>query len=229
MQLLKDFLHLFVDEGCRTCGQSLSAQEQLVCFNCLGQIQQTDFHLRPTENELYYRLAGRVELWGATGLFYFDKKGILQQLVNAFKYKDSPDMAVQMGRILGSALHKSEFIAGLEAIVPVPLHPAKARKRGYNQAECIAQGISEIIDIPVDCDCLKRRRNTRTQTRKSREARWKNVSGAFSVSDRPPANILLVDDVVTTGATLEACIEALSQISASPTSVRIACIGVARH
>ena len=228
MQLLKDFLNLLVHQGCYGCGRQLASQESIVCFNCLGHIQQTDFHLSPKENELFYRLAGRVELGGATGLFYFDKKGKLQRLINAFKYQNAPDVAVHLGRLLGYCLKDSHMACEFDAIIPVPLHPAKARKRGYNQAERIAFGLAEVLEKQLETSCLFRSRNTRTQTRKSRDARWQNVNGAFELRNPPPSRILLVDDVITTGATLEACIQVLQAAEYAPKYVAVSCVGVAR-
>ncbi|MEZ4686485.1 MAG: ComF family protein [Bacteroidia bacterium] len=228
MQLIKDLLSLLVHQGCYACGRQLASQEHIVCFNCLGHIQQTDFHLAPKENELYYRLAGRVELGGATGLFYFDKKGKLQRLINAFKYQDAPDVAVHLGRLLGHSLKDSEMAGEFDAVIPVPLHPAKALKRGYNQAERIAFGLAEALGKDLDTACLLRSRNTRTQTRKSRDARWRNVNGAFELKKQPPSRLLLVDDVITTGATLEACIQVLQAADITPEYVAIGCVGLAR-
>jgi ComF family protein len=115
-----------------------------------------------------------------------------------------------------------------DAVVPVPLHPAKARKRGYNQAEMIAAGITEITHTSLASDCLLRTGNTRTQTRKSREARWRNVRNAFELKQDPPKRLLLVDDVITTGARLEACIKTLADAERPPEYVAVACIGMAR-
>lgn len=229
MQWIKDFLNLLVDQGCYACGQQLNSQEEYVCLSCLGQMQQTSFHKHPSENELYYRIAGRVDLFGATGLFYFDKKGKLQRLVNAFKYHNAPEIATRLGQLMGYHLKGSAFSDTFDSIIPVPLHPAKARRRGYNQAERIAVGLAEVLEKPVDTTSLIRKRNTRTQTRKSRESRWKNVDGAFAVSENPPQRLLLVDDVITTGATLEACIKTLQAAAEPPKAINIGCIGVARR
>lgn len=227
MSIWKDFLSLFVDPGCYSCGQKLTAQESWVCLHCLDKFPLTNFSTNPTNNELYQRIAGRVDIAGASSLFFFDKKGKLQKLVRAFKYQNAAPLAVQMGKYMGAHLQEAAFLPIINAIVPVPLHPKKLRKRGYNQAERLAYGLGRELGIPLQSNLLVRNRNTRTQTRKSRDDRWKNVSGAFEVMQSPPAHILLVDDVVTTGATLEACIQAI-HAEAPETRIHVLCLAMTR-
>lgn len=224
----KDFLQLFTAHTCLSCENELTRQEECVCLSCLSQIPQTGFHLSPKDSELYYRFAGKIPIAGAASLFYFDKAGRLQTILKELKYKELPQVGVFLGKLYGEILKGSEFVADIDALIPVPLHRAKLIKRGYNQAERIAFGMSEVLRIPVMENGINRSRKTLTQTRKSGEARWENVAGAFEVKVTLPKSVLLIDDVITTGATIEAVIRAFSDAASQPDSIRIASIGMAR-
>jgi ComF family protein len=206
----------------------LIQQEKLICFDCLSQMEKTGFHLCPSQNELFYRLAGRVPILGATSLYYFDKKGRLQQLIKALKYKDAPHLATRLGHLLGFELRDSAFSQNLEAIIPVPLHRNKKISRGYNQADYFARGLAASLNLPLDTQSLIRKKATLTQTRKNAEARWETVGEAFYCKSPVARHVLLVDDVITTGSTLVACIHALMTSPEPPESIQIASIGMAR-
>lgn len=225
---LRSLLHLFVAQGCYACGRSLSSQESLVCLSCLSQIEETKFHRRMADNELYHRLAGRVPLLGASSLFYFDKAGRLQQLMQALKYERAPQVGTFLGRYFGEVLADSELMAGVEALIPVPLHRSKLRQRGYNQAALIAGGMSEVLGIALREDLVQRQRKTASQARKSGTARWANVAGAFEAVAQLPAQVMVIDDVITTGATLEATIQAMLQAATPPQGIRVGSIGLTR-
>ncbi len=225
-QALKD---LFVTHTCYGCERELTVQENCVCLNCLSQMTLTCFDQQPTENELFYRLAGKVPLEGATSLFYYDKEGRLQRLLEQLKYHRAPQLGIFLGEYFGSMLQESDLGKGVDVIVPVPLHPAKQWQRGYNQAEMLAQGLSNKLSIPVDTNILKRKLYTNTQTKKSRQARWENVKNAFVVRPHSYGTLLLVDDVVTTGATLEACIQQFIEVGNETPSIRLACLAMARR
>lgn len=227
MNWLKPLRSLLVAENCYACDRPLVSQEQYVCLRCLSQLQATDFHQSPTKNELYFRLAGRVKIAGAASMFYFDKGGTLQTLIKALKYEDAPQIGNYLGQYAGEMMKSGPFLDGIEAVVPVPLHRRKQRKRGYNQAEKIAEGIAGVTDIPTRSDLLTRPHHTDTQARKAGSARWENVQSAFAVSGELPGSILLVDDVITTGATLEACIRAIHHANPD-TQISIMSIGMAR-
>lgn len=203
-------------------------QERYVCFSCLGQIPETDFLAIPQQNELFFRLGGRVELAGAYSLFYFDKKGRLQSLIEQLKYKSSPQLGRFLGKYCGYKIKDSSFIKGIDALIPVPLHNRKRIIRGYNQSEEIAKGLQDVLGIPVLRKHLFRNRFTLSQTRKRGSDRWENVSNAFVGKGKIPRSILLIDDVVTTGATLEACIRALQEAPNAPDEIRILSIAMAR-
>jgi ComF family protein len=225
---LRSLLSLLVSQGCYACGRSLSSQESLVCLSCLSQVQETDFQHRMADNELYHRLAGRVPLVGASSLFYFDKAGKLQKLMQALKYEQVPQLGIFFGRYFGEVLADSPLVIGVEALIPVPLHPRKEQKRGYNQANLIAQGMSEVLGIPTRAELVQRIRKTTSQARKAGAARWANVEGAFRACEPLPAQVMVVDDVITTGATLEATIRALLAVAKPPEGIRAASIGLTR-
>ena len=154
---------------------------------------------------MYYRLAGKVPLAGAMSLFYFDKAGKLQRLISQIKYKNALPLAMYLGEYYGHVLLNDGQFPQDTVLLPVPLHWRKRYKRGYNQAEIIARGMGKALNLVVARDVLKRKRFTTSQTRLSGTARWENVASAFRLHREPPRHILLVDDVITTGATLEAC------------------------
>lgn len=231
-QFAKPFVHhfaqLFVANSCYGCESPLTIQERYVCLNCLSQMQETQNHLRISDNELFYRLAGRVPLDGAVSLYYFAKSGRLQKILQHLKYKGAPRLGVFMGEYYGHILKGQNWLDEVKAVVPVPLHTSRLIQRGYNQSEQIARGLSNVLSIPLETQLLRRVRKTLTQTKKSGGSRWENVSGAFEVRKTPPEGILLVDDVITTGATLEACIRALAQTDLPPSKIYIASIGMAQ-
>ncbi|MEM6262135.1 MAG: phosphoribosyltransferase family protein [Bacteroidota bacterium] len=226
--MLKDLIRLFISRSCCACEKALTSEESYLCGGCISQLPQTHFTESPTENELYYRLGGKVPLHGATGLFYFDKKGLLQQVIKTLKYDNLPQLGEELGRMLGTHLRDSEFIKEVEVLVPVPLHPRKQIKRGYNQAESIAIGMGKELALPVNTTHLKRSKFTTSQTRHSIEERYQNMQGAFTAKELSEKGILLVDDVVTTGATVEACIHALVGVQPASTTYKVAAVGVAR-
>ncbi|MEZ4826895.1 MAG: ComF family protein [Bacteroidia bacterium] len=226
--MLRHFAQLFVANSCYGCDSPLTIQEKHVCFSCLSRMEQTNLHLSPSENELYFRLAGRIPLAGAMSLFYFSKAGRLQKILQHLKYKGAPHLGVFLGEYYGHILKNMPWVGETDAIIPVPLHLSRRISRGYNQSERIACGLGKVLKIPVRNDIVRRSRKTLTQTKKGGGNRWDNVSGAFSVVKTPPKSILLIDDVITTGATLEACIRALSAVETPAEKIYVASIGMAR-
>ncbi len=224
----KEFGRLFTDNSCPACGSDLLADEREVCWGCLSQMEETGFHANPDQNEAFLRFAGKVPVTGAATLFYYDKGGRLQILLEHLKYKDSPRLGEFLGELYGHRLKDSALLEGVEALLPVPLHVRKLLMRGYNQAEKLALGVSKVTGIPVAKNLLRRTRFTTSQTRKGRRDRWLNVSGAFELLAPPPSGILLIDDVLTTGATLEACIQTLLSATEPPKVVRVAGVALAR-
>lgn len=227
--MLRDFLNLFTDQSCPGCGQGFTVQEKEVCFSCLAQIEETHFHLKPTENDAFFRFAGKVPVQGVATLFYYDKGGRLQGILEHLKYKNAPRLGRFLGEFYAHRLLESDFLKGIEAVAPVPLHWRKFAARGYNQAEEIALGIGTATGIPVETGLVRRVRFTTTQTKKGKAERWTNVSGAFIARENLPRSVLFVDDVLTTGATLEACIRAVLETENPPLHIHIAGVAMARQ
>lgn len=223
-EILLDFLYLFFPNYCRGCEESLVKGEKIICTRCMLDLPKSNYHLE-RNNPFYLKFSGRIPVKFVMTLFKFVKRGKVQHLLHALKYKNQPEIGVQLGRVYGADLLAVAYKDHFDFIVPVPLHPSKRRKRGYNQSEEFGKGLSEILEIPCTEKFLKRIRATATQTRKSKLNRWENVSEVFEVREREELKgkrVLLVDDVVTTGATLEACGEKL--LKAGCGDVSIACI-----
>lgn len=216
MPFWKDLTTLIFPRSCPACDKRLTAAEGEVCLDCLLDIASTHFEGRPTDNELYYRLAGRVAIAGAVPLLYFEKSGKVKQLISALKYRNRPQLGVFLGHYLGEQLRGQPWIADATAIVPVPLHTRRLASRGYNQSAQLGRGLSTALGIPQLPHALTRVVNTRTQTRKGQAERWQNVKEAFQLAKPLSGHVLLVDDVVTTGTTTEACIRALLDCAEPP-------------
>ena len=211
----RSLAHLFYPQVCYGCGSDLVSHDQLLCMQCLYHLPYTDFHLR-AHNPVERIFWGRLDVVQAAGIFYLTKDSMLEQLMYQLKYKGKKEVGVYCGRIMGQAVRETPF-AEIDALVPLPLFPAKERKRGYNQATMICEGISEIIHKPVWKDAIQRITGTQTQTRKNRIERWENMLGRFNICNAAAINgkhVLLVDDVITTGATLEACGSILAEAGA---------------
>jgi competence protein ComFC len=226
--MFNDLLNLIFNNGCYACNAALTQAERMVCLNCLGQMEETHFDKKPKDNELYYRFAGKVPLEGATSLFYFDKKGKIQKLLHQLKYKDQPEMGTFLGEYWGAELKNSAFLDKVDSIIPVPLHARKEIQRGYNQSTTIAEGLQKETNIPFLTDILAREKKTETQALMARIERWRNVADAFVVKKTPPKHILLIDDVITTGSTVEACIKALFAHPEPPLTVKVASLAIPR-
>lgn len=211
---LQDFWGLFFPELCTACGKNLFKNEQIICTSCIYHLPYTNFHL-DNENRVARQLWGRFQFVQAVSYLYFQKGGKVQSIMHQLKYNNSPQTGFRIGELYGYDLKRSASWQEPDLIIPVPLHSKKQKKRGYNQSEHIANGLASVLNIPVILNNLQRSADTSTQTRKSRFARYENLKQAF-ISSNPKAlnqkHILLVDDVITTGATLEACSLALLQI-----------------
>lgn len=215
------FLELIFPTLCVTCGNRLVTQEKFLCIDCWLDLPVTNFHLY-SGNKVEQLFWGRVKIEQATALFSFSKGSNYQHLIHFIKYKGMKELGFETGKRLGILLSESAGFSSVDYIVPVPLHPKKEKMRGYNQSEWIAKGISESMKIPVSLDNLRRNLHTSTQTRKNRFERWENVENIFEAT-RPEEfegkHILLVDDVVTTGSTLESCAFQLLQINKVKVSI----------
>ncbi|MBN1158100.1 MAG: ComF family protein [Bacteroidales bacterium] len=196
--------------------------EQVLCLPCMLELPRTGFHADP-ENDVARMFWGRVPVEHATAFMYFYKDSRYRQILHELKYRGQCHVGVEMGRIFGSELKSTPF-EQVDLVHPVPLHRRKQRKRGYNQSALIAKGVAEVLGKPMEAGLIRRTVNTDTQTRKSRYERWENVAGIFSVKDPErlkDRHVLLVDDVVTTGSTLEACAAALIDLGHVRVSVAV--------
>ena len=210
-QLGGDLLSLFSPPACGACGTVLVRGEHTLCVNCLMKLPQTRFH-KVCDNMIEKSFWGRVRIERATSFFFFTKGSDFQHLLHALKYKGRSDIGEYLGKRFGNELITQPAFSHFDRIIPVPLHSDKLKKRGYNQSEMIARGLSSVLKAPVDTRTLRRTTYTETQTKKSRIERWENVKSVFAATSASNLNgqhVLLVDDVLTTGATIEGCAQAL--------------------
>ncbi|MFO7933998.1 MAG: ComF family protein [Bacteroidales bacterium] len=204
---LQDLLMLFFPVSCPVCGKSLEIPGEVLCLGCEYRMPRTGFADDP-ENPVSMLFWGRVPVECGTSLFRFEKGSPYQALLHELKYRGNRRSGIYMGRLLGHELKQTAF-SQCDLIIPVPLHRKRYRERGYNQSELIARGVSEVLLIPVETHVLVRSAQHDSQTSMGRLSRFENVSGNFRIAPHSPElsgkKILLIDDVVTTGATLEAC------------------------
>ena len=227
IQLFDYLTDLLFPRLCVVCGDRLIDQEQWICLNCLHHIPRTNFHLA-VDNPVARIFYGRVQIEHATSFFYFSKGSKYQTLLHNLKYKGMKELGAEIGKHFAIDLMHSPGFSSIDIVCPVPLHPNKERKRGYNQSWWIASGIAKQMNKELNADNLKRVTATETQTRKSRFERWQNVEGIFELTNPEEffgKHVLLIDDVVTTGSTLEACANAI--VSATDAKVSIATLATA--
>lgn len=222
--MLQDLLSLLFPEVCYTCDDALARGEKYICTDCAVKLPYTDHHLHgATElNPLQQRFWGKVPVRFAFSYLYFRPKGRVQRLLHRLKYKGAHELGEYIGKRYGALLSDHHYADQFDLILPVPLHRLKLRRRGYNQSDSFAKGLSEAMQVDWSGSVLVRNTDTSTQTKKSRLDRWQNVEKVFEVK-RPDQvkgkRILLVDDVLTTGATLEACAVVLLESGCSEVSV----------
>lgn len=200
-------LHLFFPHVCEGCGSNVVETDHFLCLRCHASLPATSFHLYPA-NPVENIFRGRLPLVNATAQYYFTKQSAMQHLMHQLKYRGNKDLGLYLGRLMGHALAETDRFASVDALIPLPLFPAKEKKRGYNQATVLCEGLAAVLKKPVIKDAVIRTTYTESQTQKNRVQRWQNMEGRFALT-KPAAveglHLLLVDDVVTTGATLEAC------------------------
>jgi ComF family protein len=219
--MLHDFLSLVFPKVCYGCGKSIFKNEECICLHCHYHLPKTNFHLVP-DNPVMKLFWGRVNIHSASSLYLFNKGGTVQRLIHQLKYRGKKEIGVSIGKFYGRELKTALLFSSVALVVPVPLHRIKLKKRGYNQSEAFASGLAETLELENCNTALARVRMAETQTKKSRYERWKNVENIFQVIE--PAklkgkHILLVDDVVTTGSTLEACAQRILEIPGTKVSV----------
>ncbi len=219
-------MHLFYPRLCEGCSKPLLGAEDVLCIGCALELPETNYH-HIADNETALRFAGRIPFAHATTLAYFTNDGLLQHLLHGLKYQNKKENGYYLGRQLGRRLKETEWVNSIDAIIPVPLHRAKEAKRGYNQSLLIAEGMSEQLQIKVVTNVLVRVKDTESQTHKSRAERAENMRDTFELQEKgllKNKHILLCDDVLTTGATLEAC--SLALLKEENIRISIATIGI---
>jgi ComF family protein len=225
--MLGDLLNLFFPSYCLTCPKPLVKGETLICTNCLHDLPQTAYHQEP-DNIVAQKLYGRLPVRYAMALYKFRKSSKVQKLLHHLKYKHKPIIGKVLGRSYGIILKEAHWSKTIDLIVPVPLHSSRLRQRGYNQSDFFAQGLAEVLNIPWSNQYLKRGKKTATQIKKSKSERFKDMEDAFyatNTTDICNKHLLLVDDIITTGATLEAC--GLVLLAAGIKELSVATIAVA--
>ena len=227
LKSVDDFTSLLYPHRCYSCGNNLTDYEKYICFDCLYSLPRTNFHLEKDNpvNRLFW---GRVNIFSACSFFHFHKGGNLQTLIHKLKYEGRKEIGEELGQLFGVELYKSADYSTVDLIIPVPLNEKKQKSRGYNQSTQIANGIAQSINADVCESCLIRPKHGETQTNKTRYERWENVKSAFQLAEPSyieKKHVLLIDDVVTTGSTLEACANTI--LSTPGTIVSIATLAMA--
>lgn len=228
MKLFKHLVNLFFPRVCAACGNILLEGEDTVCTTCRFLLPKTGFELH-SDNTMAQMFYGQMPFNAVMAEFFFSKTGKVQHLIHGLKYHQCRENGIFLGQEIGKSLLKAPDYQEISCIIPIPLHPKKEKIRGYNQSHVIAEGISEIMNIPIAEKCLVRSVFTDTQTKKSREDRWQNVKDIFEVKNPEKLkgkHVLLVDDVLTTGATLMSAGKALMKVEGIKISVATAaCAG----
>jgi ComF family protein len=222
-------VQLVFPDVCIACGEKLRIQENYLCLKCLHDLPRTRFHL-VRNNKAEQMFWGKIPVEKAVSFFYYRKGSRFQKIIHHIKYKGLKEAGLELGRQFGFELAESKRFVSVDLLIPVPLHPQKRKKRGFNQSEWIARGLSLALNKPVSTGNVQRTLFTESQTMKTRYERWQNVAHIFKVQDPEPfmdKHILLVDDVLTTGATLEACALALVEIPGI--KISIATLGFADY
>lgn len=211
MKWISDLIDLIFPRHCCVCGETLSRQERDICLNCLYTLPKIEPHHKKEIEQIFW---GKIDIERAASFMYYRKGSPYNALMHKLKYKDAPEVGTRLAEMAAKELMDSGFFNGITRIVPLPLSKKKLRKRGYNQSEYIAMGLSNITGISVDNSLVKRDIANETQTHKNRDERWENVKDIFSVNSNvslEDEHVLLVDDILTTGATICSCAATLQK------------------
>jgi ComF family protein len=205
--MFQEISSLLFPKLCYACGEYIGQLNRLICSSCIQEFPRTNFY-KSKYNLIEQKFWGRILIERGTSFLYFQPKGKVQQLIHKFKYKGHKEIGISLGSWAATELLAEGFFDGIDLLIPMPIHGIKKEIRGFNQSDLIVEGIAEVTGLEGGFDLVKKEINTSSQTRKSRFNRWKNVKSTFQVSDKlmfEGKHILLVDDVITTGATIEAC------------------------
>jgi ComF family protein len=224
----ENLLSLFFPQYCPGCGHTLGRTERAICVKCLARLPRTCMH-EQEDNPLEKMLWGRVAALSATAFLHMPRHSLVHRLLHDLKYHQNQEVGKRLGQLFGAELASGRRLAGVDCIIPVPLHPRKQRARGYNQCHCIAEGMTSAMGCAWDGAALVRTKFTQSQTRKHRFERWQNVGEIFRVANPGTLagrHVLLLDDIITTGATVEACASALTNVPGLRLSVAALAIPV---
>jgi len=225
--VLKHLINLFFPKVCAGCRSLLMTNETVLCTNCRHELPLTQYHRDP-KNEAVKKFYGKIEIEHASALLYFNKKGIVQQLIHNLKYKGQEEIGVVLGNWYAEDLKELDLKSPFDIVIPVPLHKKKFKERGYNQVTTFGKTLSESLNISYDDSILYRKKYSKTQSKKNLLGRSENIENNFDVinsEENQNKHFLIVDDVLTTGATLEACSRALLKIPGA--KISIVCMAMA--
>ncbi len=223
-RVLRDFISLFYPRICLGCNRTLISQEDYLCLHCKLSLPHPLFD-QTGENPLRKRLPTVNNLVAVFAYLQFNRLGVAQKLLHQVKYQNQEKLGIALGEWFGHHIKETATQQNIDIIIPIPLHKHKKKRRGYNQSELICKGLSQVLDLPTEPDILHRKVYTSTQTKKGKIDRWINVEDIFEVSDKDrikDKHILLVDDVITTGATVESAANQLNDSGAK--SISVGCI-----
>ena len=224
MRIWNDLLYLFFPRLCLLCRRPLVEGEEHICLHCAEDLPYT-YYIDVHANPVYRLFKERFPIEAATAFLFFKQGGSAQTLIHALKYDGNRQLGYHLGRMAALEYRESGLFDAVDCLLPVPLHPKRERKRGYNQSEWIARGVQSVTGLPIDRTSLVRERKNESQTHKSLSERQQNVAHIFRVQDADVLSgkhVLLLDDVITTGSTLGACIEALQEVP----GIRISVLGM---
>ena len=206
---------------CAACGEELLGNEHLICVTCTQALPKTNFHLQH-DNPVWQKFYGRVQIENATSLYYFNKNTLLQELLHALKYNGKQKIGVELGRRFAKEIVNCAWLKNVDYLIPVPISAKKIKQRGFNQSECIVEGLHQILNIPTDNTSIIRSKHTRSQTTMHINERIQNVKNAFAMQTKnllENKHVILVDDVLTTGATLESCAQEILALTNTKVSI----------
>lgn len=218
---LNDFIHLFFPHVCTGCGSDIISNNHQLCLKCLSELPVTNFFSQPA-NPVEKKFYGRITVRNAGSGYFFTKDSLLQTLIYELKYKGNKDIGFYLGQLLAKFLANNNAFDDINLLVPLPLNPKRQKKRGYNQATALCNGMASVWKRPVVENAVIRKVYTETQTRKDRITRWENMDGVFAVANPSllqNRHVLLVDDVITTGASLEACGSEILKVAGTSLSI----------